>query len=223
MFEWWNSLSVFAQVMACIAIPSTVILLVQTVLMLIGIGSESAEIGDADADIDADIGDVDGDVDLDVDANADGVFGEDVFEADTDPTGLDGLRIFSVRGIIAFLVVFGWVGIVLDEAGLSLVPNLLISVVCGFAVMVLVALLMRAVWKLQSSGNIDTRNALGVSGTVYLTIPAGRNGSGKVNVTVQGAYIECDAVTDEQEAIPTGKEIVVIGRSGQNTLVVKTK
>lgn len=220
MFEWWNSLSTFAQILSCAAIPATVILLVQTILMLIGIGADNADIGDIDAD---------GDIGLEIDADADvsdvgdGIFGHEFTEGDADPTGLEGLRIFSVRGIIAFFVVFGWVGVLLDSAGLAIPLTLLISTVCGFAVMVLVAFLMRAVMKLQSDGNIDTRNAIGVSGTVYLTVPGGRNGYGKVNVTVQGAYIECEAVTDEQEPIATGREIVVIGTSGQSTLVVKTK
>ncbi len=214
MFEWWNSLSAFAQVLSCIAIPATLILLIQTVLMLIGIGSDNADVGD----IDGDVGDIDADV-----TDTDGVFGHDTPEIDSDPTGIDGLRIFSVRGIIAFFVVFGWVGVALDGAGVKIAVNLLISFVCGVAVMFLVALLMRAIWKLQSDGNIDKRNAVGLSGTVYLTVPASRSGNGKVNVTVQGTYIECEAVTDEVEPISTGKEIVVIGTSGQNTLVVKTK
>lgn len=40
---------------------------------------------------------------------------------------------------------------------------------------------------------------------------------------LQGTYVERDAVTDENEAIPTGSEVLVIGISGQNTLIVKKK
>jgi hypothetical protein len=134
MFEWWNSLSTFAQVLSCIAIPATLVLLIQTILMLIGIGSDNADVGDVDGDV--------GNIDTDI-TDSDGVFGEDVLEVDSDPTGLDGLRIFSVRGIIAFFVVFGWVGVALDEAGLNIPLNLVISAVCGIVVMFLVALLMR--------------------------------------------------------------------------------
>ena len=38
MFEWWESLGEVGRVFACVAIPSTVILFLQTILMLIGIG-----------------------------------------------------------------------------------------------------------------------------------------------------------------------------------------
>ena len=216
MFAWWDSLSIVSQIFACIAIPATIVTVIQTVLMLIGLDSD----GDGSDALDLDGLSADADVDLDV---GDGVFGSEVTETDLDPTGLGDLRIFTVRGIMAFLVVFGWVGYVLDSANAALWLSLPIATVCGFVMMLLLALLMRAVMKLRSDGNLDNRNALGVSGKVYLTVPASRNGEGKVNVLLQGSYVERDAVTDEIEPIPTGSEIVVTGLSGQTTLVVKRK
>ena len=231
MFQWWESLSMFSQVLACMAVPATLILLIQTIMMLIGLGSGGD--GDVDAGADTDIdtdGDIDldgdfvpdGDIDLDGDVS-DGVFGDELPEGDLDPSGFDGLRIFSVRGIVAFFVVFGWVGIALDSANLSPYVSLPIAFASGFVMMLLIALLFRAIMKLESNGNIDIRNALGVSGTVYLKIPAKREGQGKVNVMIQGTYCERDAVTDSEEALPTGSEVVVTGLSGQNTLVVRKK
>lgn len=226
MFQWWESLSMFSQVLACMAIPATLILLIQTIMMLIGLGSGGD--GDADTDVDTHIDtDVDGDLVLDVDGDisdaGDGVFGDELPEGDLDPSGFDGLRIFSVRGIVAFFVVFGWVGIALDSANLPPYISLPIAFASGFVMMLLIALLFRAIMKLESNGNIDIRNALGVSGTVYLKIPAKREGRGKVNVMIQGTYCERDAVTDDEEALPTGSEVVVTGLSGQNTLVVRKK
>ena len=209
MFAWWESLSTFSQVLACMAIPATLILLIQTILTLIGIGDNGVDSDIGDADIDADV--------------ADGVFGAELTAGDSDPSGLDGLRIFSVRGIIAFFVVFGWTGILLDSLSLSPVISVGVGAVAGFLIMLLIALLFRAVMKLESDGNVDNRNALGVSGTVYLKIPPNREGTGKVNIMIQGSYCERDAVTDENEALPTGCEIVVMSLSGQNTLVVKRK
>jgi len=43
MINWWDSLSMAAQVFALIAIPATLVLVIQTVLMLIGIGIEAAD------------------------------------------------------------------------------------------------------------------------------------------------------------------------------------
>lgn len=214
--DWWNGLDVVLQVFYCIAIPATLVLLIQTVMMLIGMGDD----GDVDGIGDADGADLDG---LDADADADGVFGDGDLDDVADLAGLEGLRIFTVRGIVAFFVVFGWMGIVLLESGVHLGITIPVAVVSGFAMMVALAFLFRAVMKLRSDGNTDNRNAIGTSGKVYLTIPPARSGAGKVQFILQGACVERDAVTDEESAIPTGAEIVIIGVSGQFDLVVKRK
>lgn len=215
--EWWNSLELASQVFYCIAIPATLILLIQTVLMFFGFEN------DADGDLDMDLPDTDMDVDLS-DADIDGgIFGEDAITETPDLAGLESLHIFTVRGIIAFLVIFGWMGVVLQEAGLNLFITLPIAAICGFAMMFIIAYLFRSVMKLRSNGTADNRNAVGAAGKVHLTIPPSRTGEGKVHVMLQGAYVERNAVTDETESIPTGCEIIVVGVSGQTSLVVKRK
>lgn len=218
LFEWWNSIGFASQIFYCIAIPSTLILLIQTVLLFLGIGDDAG--GDSvfdgisnDTAID-DIPDVD-----------DGIFGDHPLSDfhDHDLSGFDGLRIFTVRGIIAFLVVFGWVGGVMASAGVILWITVPVATVSGFAIMVALAFLFRAVMTLRSDGNTDNRNAIGTSGKVHLTIPPARTGEGKVHVMLQGSLVERDAVTDDDEAIPTGSEIVVQKVSGQTTLVVRKK
>ena len=207
--DFWNSLSLSSQIFAIIAIPATLILLIQTVMIFMGIGDDGDSAGDEFAD--------------DIESSDDGIFGEDAEGDPVDAAGLDGLRILTLRGIIAFMVVFGWVGVAMDSAGISLLLTLPVAVISGFAMMVLLALLMRSVMKLRSDGNLDNRNAIGVSGKVYLTVPPSRSGSGKVNLMLQGSFVEREAVTDSTEAIPTGCEVVVIGLSGQTELVVRKK
>ncbi len=211
MIEWWNSLNMASQVFYCIAIPATLVLLIQTVMMFFGFGEDADGIGDGALDDAADV------------SVHDGVFGENELSETTDLAGLDGLRIFTIRGIVAFFVVFGWVGVVMQSAGVGLPLTLIVSAVSGFAMMVFIAWLFRAVIKLRSDGNTDNRNAVGTAGTVHLTVPPARTGVGKVHVMLQGVYVERDAVTDHEEPIPTGTEIVVIGVSGQTNLVVKRK
>ena len=216
IIEWFTSMSLAGQIFACIAIPATLVLIVQTVMMLIGAGSSDADgLGDdLPEDIPDEIPDGNG---------IDGVFGDNEVTDLADSVGFEGLRIFTVRGIIAFLVVFGWVGVLMDRPEIELWITLLVAFVRGFAMMVLLAILFKWVMKLRNDGNIDNRNAIGVSGKVQLTIPASRSGEGKVHLMLQGSYIERDAVTDDKEPIPTGSEVVVIGLSGQTTLVVKRK
>ena len=208
-FDWWNALDTVSQVFFCIAVPATLVLLIQTIMLLIGIGDDADGIGDGDA--------------IDIGNTADGIFGEDSVSETPDVSGLEGLRIFTVRGIVAFFVVFGWAGLAMQDAGVHLGITLPVAALGGFAMMVALAFLFRAVRKLRSDGNIDNRNAIGTSGKVYLTIPPARSGSGKVQVLIQDAFVERDAVTDEAEPIPTGTEVVVIGVSGQVDLIVKRK
>ena len=210
--EWFTSMNLAGQIFTCIAVPATLVLLIQTVLMLIGADSAEADgIGD---DLPDDIPDGD---------TPDGVFGSDEVTDVVDSAGLEGLRIFTVRGIIAFFVVFGWVGVLMDNSGCRLWLTVLVSTACGIATMIGLAFIFKAVMKLRNDGNVDNRNAVGVSAKVQLIIPPERSGEGKVHLMLQGAYIERDAVTDDREAIPTGSEVIVVGVSGQTTLVVKRK
>lgn len=218
IIEWWNSLSLAAQIFYCIALPSTLVLLVQTVLMFIGLGEDA----DGDVDVDTDVG-ADVDVDVDVDLDGDIPDGDEGFLATVDAEGFAGLRVFTVRGIIAFLVVFGWVGVVMETAGITLWLTLPVATASGFAIMLLLAFIFKALMKLRSDGNTDNRNAIGTAGRVHLTIPPSRTGEGKVHVMLQGSYVERDAVTDEDTPIPTGSEIVVVRVSGGTTLVVRRK
>lgn len=211
MIAWWNNLELATQIFYCIAVPSTLILLIQTLLLLLGIGD------------DGDFDDVTPDPIPDDLASGDGVFGENSVSETPDFHGLEGLRLLTFRGIVAFFVVFGWVGVAMDASGASLWLTLPIAFLCGFAIMLLLAILFRAIMKLRSDGNTDNRNAIGTAGKVQLTIPPARTGEGKVHVMLQGSYVERNAVTDDTEAIPTGCEIVVVGVSGQTDLVVRRK
>ena len=215
LINWWNSLELVTQIFYCIAIPSTLVLVIQTILMFIGL-DDSAE-ADLDFNSDVDVPEVD------VDIPDDGVFGEDSLGDISDSSGIDSLHILTVRGIIAFLVVFGWVGVAMQSAEIRLFITLPVAIVCAFIVMIAIAYLFKAVMKLKSNGVADNRNAVGAAGKVYLTIPPSRTGEGKVNVMLQGAYVERNAVTDETDPIPTGCEIIVVGLSGQTNLLVKRK
>lgn len=207
MMQWWLSLSLAERVFAYIAIPSTLILILQTIMLLIGMGDSDTDLDGSDADFDAD-----------VDLDHDGI--PDVFEHD----GADaGLRMFSVRGVIAFLTVFGWTGLSLLRSATAIAVAAVVAALCGAAAMMLMAYVMRLAMRLQSDGTVRPQNAIGVSGVVYLTVPPRRMGHGKVSVLVQERLCELDAVTDEEQPIPTGCEVVIVALSGQSTLVVCKK
>lgn len=190
MINWWNELDLIQQIFALIALPSTVLIVIQTVLLLIGIGGES--------DTDVDVDDVDG-IDL--------------------PD--DGLAIFSVRGILSMLCITGWVAVALLETSLPAGVSIAIAIACGIATLIGMAYLMRAVNRLQSSGNIDIGNCIGKIGEVYIPIPSSGNGSGKVNLTVQEKFSEFTAITTSGEPLKTGAFVRVVAVSESGVLVVE--
>lgn len=213
MLDWWVALGSAGQVFACIAIPATVILLIQMVLTLIGLGGDS----DADtdgADVDTDTADgIDEVIELD---EADEAFEKgEVFDA--------GLRLFTLRGLIAFFSVMGWVGTICCGEGMHLALSVVISIASGFTAMLVIALLMKWLFSLQYDGTEDVRDALGVSGTVYMRIPPARTGKGKINAIIQGKLCEKYAVTDEETMINRDEEVTVVGISGEETLIVRRK
>lgn len=239
---WWQSLSLLEQILLYIAVPATLILLIQTILLFVG----GVAGGDADADASCDgevldsgvmdVGDgveldAGGDVELDLDGGAE--LDADTPDADAPDDGGDphggaehaasGLHVLTVRGVIAFLTLFGWSGLAFCQTGMPAFLAVFLAVPVGLAGMVAIALLLREALKLQYDGTLDLRNAVGLEGSVYLTVPARRAAPGKVNVLVQSQLREFEALTDSATPIPTGAEILVTALVGEDTLLVEEK
>ena len=70
-------------------------------------------------------------------------------------------------------------------------------------------------------GELDVANAIGKTATVYLPIPPGGTGFGKVNVTVQEKYIEVDAITLANRKISTGETVRIVGKDEIGRLTVE--
>lgn len=193
MIQWWNSLDTFARVYAIIAVPSTLILIVQTILLFLGVG---------------------------VDDDGIDLTGNDQIDTPGDG-GADGLALFSVRGIMAMLCVGGWSGLAMYASGVNRPLTILISLVCGAAALFAIAYLMKAAMKLQSNGVIDLGSAIGKTGRVYIPIPPSTQGSGKITLTIQERFIEADAVTTAERKLATGEAVRVVATDGTGMLVVE--
>lgn len=203
MMEWWNALPLIEQVFYIIAIPSTLILLLQTILLLFGVG------GGHDADMDHDV-DVDADAQMDLETDHD-------MDHDGGADHVGGLRLLTVRGIVAFLAICGWVGVALTDLGVSAVPTTVAALAAGFAALLVVALVLRWSLRLQQTGNLDLNNAVGLTGEVYVSIPQG--GKGKVTLVVQERFLELDAICPQQ-ALRDGERVRVTEVTENNTLIV---
>ena len=217
--NWWGALSLLQQIFACCAIPATVILIIQTLLLMFGFGAHAADNGEIDHDFDHDF-----DHGTDHGFSHDSSHDIDSADHDINHDGAhhaSGVRLISLRGFVAFFAVGGWLGVALLKSGVSAVLSVIIAFAGGSLALLFVGFVLKLLYDMQESGNIDPRNAVAKTGSVYIRIPANRTGTGKINITVQGAYKEMDAVTDCDEDIQSGKMVQVVSITADNTLVVR--
>lgn len=185
--------------MVC-AVVGGVVLILQMLLTLIGIGADhdlgldAAGAGDGIGDVHTDFGDHHG---------SSHFFG-----------------VLSFRSLMAALAFFGLGGLwaLQEEFGTYFAFVAALGAAAG--AMFAVAWMMRLMAGLAYEGTVRVENAVGQMGTVYLAIPGENTGVGKVTVTVQSQSLEFDAVTPH-ESIPTGATITVVGLAGPNTLEVE--
>ncbi|MGM9767574.1 MAG: NfeD family protein [Candidatus Cryptobacteroides sp.] len=187
--EWWSALDLFMKILWGIAIATSLIFLVETILTFIGI--------DHDMDTDFDM--------------ADGSFETDA-----------SMNLYTFRNLVNFLLGMSWTAILLKDSITSTALLMIIAVVAGGLLVFAVMWLFKWLSTMQQSGNIDVfKLAVGCQGKVYLTIPANRSGSGKVQITINESVREYDAVTDSDTAIKTGTPVRVVEALDASTLLVE--
>lgn len=158
--------------------------------------------------------DADGDFDMDGDVDTDG-----------------GLGIFTLKGLTAFFALGGWCGF----AAATYIPNvwapILIALATGTVALIGVGFAMRAIAKLQCSGNLVPEKLAGKRATVYVSVPASRTGRGKITLTAQGKFMEIDAVTDgdrlavdeEVEILSYTEDFAVVKRAEKESGEVRSE
>ncbi len=154
-------------------------------------------------------GDVSSDVGMDVDIG-------------THPDHVDpdvGFRLLSIHGLSAFFMMFGLVGLALyRQSQMGEIVSITGSVAAGMTAVWVIGKVFLGARRLQSSGTLKTSNALGCSGTVYLTIPQGK--TGQVSINFHNHLREFDAIEKNGTELPTGTPVRVV-QVNANILVVE--
>ncbi|MFB2120643.1 hypothetical protein [Parapedobacter sp. 2B3] len=151
----------------------------------------------------------------------DGAFGDSDEYVDGDG-GID-YQFFTIKNFITFFTVFGWVGLGCLKSGLPIGQVVIWSTVSGVAIVLIMFYLFSRMAKLRSSGTLRIQNALHKQAETYLRIPAVRSGYGKVHIRVQGSLRELRALTDDEDDIPTGRPVTVVGIVNESILLVTGK
>lgn len=139
-------------------------------------------------------------------------------DSHTDPGA--AFKALSLQSIAAFAMGFGWGGLgSLKGSGLSWTPTILIALASGIAMVWVLALMLKGIHDLQSSGNVLPTDSIGSEGDVYANVPGSGGGSGQVRITIGDRQRIYNASTDA-EPLPTGTRVKVIGVNNDNTLTV---
>lgn len=187
IIEMFEALPTLMQVFWGCAITSSLFMIIQLVLSLIGIG----------------------DTDVDFDGNSlDGL----------DTSG--GMDLFTIKNMINFFVGFGWGGITFNSVIEAEWLLVLVAVICGCLFVALFIFIFKQLMKIASNSAVGSEACVGMTADVYLRIPASRNGKGKIQVSIQGAMREYNAITDEPTDIHTGNSVKVLEQINADTLLV---
>jgi hypothetical protein len=184
---WWASLDLYLKIMWGIAIPISIIFIIQMIMTFFGMG---------------DHGDISGDADID--ANIQVPF-----------------QLFTFRNFVNFFLGFAWTGISFYESIVNKVWLTLLAVGIGLVLVTIVMSILYMLSKAIQSGNIDINNAIGKTATVYFTIPAAGKGIGKIQMSIQQAVREYDAISKTDTIIPTGSIVRVKDIVDSHTLLVE--
>ena len=191
---WWADLSPVMKLLWGVTLTATLVFVIQTVMTFLGADADST------------------DFDMDVDTSMDG----------SDLSNIDsGANLYTFRNFVNFFLGFGWTAIILQPSVKSTAVLVIISVLVGIALVALVMYMFKWLYSMQQSGNINVyKSAVGCQGKCYLVIPGERAGEGEVQITIQGAVREYNAVTDGDE-IKTGASVKVLEAVDGNTLLVE--
>ena len=235
---WWNGLSGLLKVLYCIAFPSTMLLILQTLLAMFGMHHGAHDVSDTSGldmhtdvgghnfDIGHDIGghhgfDIHHDVSGghgDIDAHHSGDFHDHSINDNVSDTSM---HFFTLQTIVAFLTVFSWSSIVLVGSRVPSLAALPVGILLGIGTMALVAKMVQLSMRLAENGTVDLRNAIGESATVYIPCPPKNQGMGKITMTLQGQMMELGAFNEGEEMLKTGTKVVVVDVRGDDVIVEK--
>ncbi|MRR06009.1 MAG: hypothetical protein EG828_03555 [Deltaproteobacteria bacterium] len=152
---------------------------------------------------------------VDTDVGVDGGIGSDTGHVDSD----GGFRALSLHGLSAFFMMFGLVGIALyRQSQVGVVTSIVGAVAAGMASVWFIGKIFQGAARLQSSGTLHVADAVGCTGTVYLTIP--ERGTGRVSLNFKNHLREFDAFEKDGAEVGTGTLVRVV-RVNATVLVVE--
>lgn len=185
--ETFHNLEPLLKMLWLVAIPTSFVFIIQTIMTFVGVDSFDG----LDADFDGDL-----------------------------TVGDSPFQLFSLRNLINFLLGFSWTGISFYASINNKILLLSISIIVGILFVSLFFIIIKQIMKLSEDNSFRYANTLNKTGEVYIPIPGGKSGKGKIIISINGAFHELDAMT-ENEKIDTGLTVKVVKIENDNILLVE--
>jgi hypothetical protein len=185
--EIFDNMEILLKTFWFIAIPASLIFIIQTIMTFMGTDSSDGLQADFDGDLNG------GDIPF---------------------------QLFSLRNLINFLLGFSWTGISFYTTIASKPILIIVSLIVGMLFIYLFFIIINQVQKLAEDNTFKLVNTLNKTAEVYLTIPENKKGKGKIIISVNGAFHELDAIT-ENEKIPSGAMVKVVKIENNQILIVE--
>lgn len=146
--------------------------------------------------------------------------GIDTEGSDTDSSGFWFFEIISIRTLAAAVSFFGLVGGAVNSMGQPPGVSIVLGCVAGYGAMYAVYWAFKQLFGMESDGNLNIENAIGLPAEVYVPIGPSNSQAGKVHVYLQGRTAEYQALTDSDQTLATGTKVTITQVVSSDTLRV---
>ena len=130
-------------------------------------------------------------------------------------------KLLSINSLTGFFMMFGWAGLAgLKEFQIGEFASFAVAFAIGLLSMYITASLFRGARLLVSPGSqFSIDKTVGLRATVYQMIPG--NGTGQIQVAVEGVTREIDAVSEQKEDIRSQQSVEVVRVVDDRTVSVR--
>lgn len=135
----------------------------------------------------------------------------DIGGGDLDTGSVDGdMGSFSLQAVMGFILGFGWGGYLAVSGGAGVGLGIFVGMLVGIIMFFVIAGIMKAIYSLKSDGSLKYESLVGMTGTVYVTIPPNGEPGGQVQVSHPSQFITMAAVQDGDTPLPAQTRIEVV-------------
>lgn len=135
----------------------------------------------------------------------------DMGGGDLDAGSVDGdTGSFSVQAVMGFILGFGWGGYLAVVGGGGVGLGIAVGLLVGIVMFFIIAGLMKLIYSLKSDGSLKYESLVGMTGTVYVTIPPHGEPGGQVQVSHPSQLVTMAAVQEGDTPLPAQTRIEVI-------------